>query len=54
MPREYDGEPKAKAMRSVIDLAQDYSSGYEAISAEAGRLGMAPETLRNWLREVYP
>lgn len=38
MPRKYDGETKVKAMRSVIDHAQGCSSGYEAISAVAGRV----------------
>lgn len=52
MPRRYDGETKAKAMRLAIDHGQDYSSEYEAISAVANRLGMAPETLRKWLRQA--
>ena len=46
MPKEYDAETKAKAVRLVRDLRGDYASEYEAIRTVAGRLGMNPETLR--------
>ena len=46
MPKEYDAETKAKAVRLVQDHRQDYASEYEAIRTVAVRLGMNPETLR--------
>jgi transposase-like protein len=52
MPRKYDGETRAKAMRLVVDHAEDYPSEYEAIRAVSARLGMNPETLRKWLRQA--
>lgn len=52
MPRKYDEETKAKAMRLVADHAEDYPSEYEAIRAVSARLGMNPETLRKWLRQA--
>ena len=52
MPKEYDAETKAKAVRLVRDHRQDYASEYEAIRTVAGRLGMNPETLRKWLRRL--
>lgn len=50
IPKKYDVETRAKAIRLVQDHVQDYPSEYGAIRAAAGRLGMNPETLRKWLR----
>jgi transposase len=36
----------------VRDHARDYPSKYAAITAVARRLGMAPETLRKWIRQA--
>jgi transposase len=52
MPKHYDDQTKAKAVRLVLDHRDDYASEYEAIRAIAGRLGMNPETLRKWLRQA--
>ena len=52
MPKEYDAETKAKAVRLVRDHREDYASEYEAIRSVAGRLGMNPETLRKWVRQT--
>ena len=52
MPKQYDSETRAKAIRLVRDHAGDYSSEYEAIRTVAGRLGMNPETLRKWVRQA--
>ena len=52
MPKEYDAETKAKAVRLVRDHREDYASEYEAIRTVAGRLGMNPETLRKWVRQT--
>src|SRR5262249_48592451 len=43
---------KARAIRLVREHAGDYPSEYAAISAVAGRLGMAAETLRKWIRQA--
>ena len=40
MPVRYGQETKAKAIRLVREHAGDYPSGYAAISAVAGWLGM--------------
>jgi transposase len=50
MPKQYDAETRAKAVRLVRDHVGDYASEYEAIRTVAGRLGMNPETLRKWVR----
>jgi transposase len=39
MPRKYDEETKAKAMRLVVDHAEDYPSEYEAIRAVSAGWG---------------
>jgi len=52
MPRKYDKETKAKAIRLVADHADDYGSEYEAIRAVSARLGMNSETLRKWIRQA--
>ena len=46
MPKQYDEQTRAKAVRLVQEHREDYASEYEAIKAIAGRLGMNPETLR--------
>jgi transposase len=52
MPKQYDDQARAKAVRLVLDHRGDYASEYEAIRAIAGRLGMNPETLRKWIRKA--
>jgi transposase len=52
MPKQYDEQTKAKAVRLVQDHRDEYASEYEAIKVIAGRLGMNPETLRKWLRQA--
>jgi transposase len=52
MPKQYDPNTKAKAVRLVREHAGDYQTEYEAITSVAGRLGMAPETLRKWIRQA--
>ena len=52
MPKQYDAQTRAKAVRLVQDHVGDYASEYEAIKANAARLGMNPETLRKWLRQA--
>ena len=52
MPVRYDQDTKARAIRLVREHFSDYPSEYAAISAVARRLGMAPETLRKWIRQA--
>jgi transposase len=52
MPRKYDEQTKAKAVRLVTEHRGDYASEWEAISTVVGRLGMTAETLRRWVRQA--
>jgi transposase-like protein len=52
MPSKYDPETRAKAVRLVLDHRDDYASEWAAITAVSKRLGMNPETLRNWIRQT--
>jgi transposase-like protein len=52
MPKKYDEQTWAKAVRLVQEHRDDYGSEYEAIKAIAGWLGMNPETVRKWLRQA--
>ena len=52
MPKKYDEQARAKAVRLVQEHRDDFGSEYEAINAIAGRLGMNPETVRKWLRQA--
>ena len=52
MPRKYDENTKTRAVRLVVDHAEDYDSEWEAVKTVSGRLGMHPETLRKWLRQA--
>jgi transposase len=52
MPKRYDENTKARAVRLVVDHVEDYVSEWEAIRTVAGRLGMSAETPRLWLRQA--
>ena len=52
MPKRFDSETKAKAVRLVTDHVGEYPSEWQAIKAVATRLGMHAETLRNWVRQA--
>ena len=52
MPSKYDPETRAKAVRLVLDHRDEYPSEWAAIKAVSSRLGMNPETLRNWVRQT--
>jgi transposase len=51
MPRRYDEEFKARAVRLVADHCGEYDSQWACIQAGALRLGVSPETLRRWVRQ---
>ena len=52
MPRKYDEQIRARAVRLVTEHRGDYASEWEAITVVAGRLGMTTETLRRWVRQA--
>ncbi len=52
MPKRYDENTKARAVRLVVEHVEDYASEWEAVTTVAGRLGVSPETLRRWLRQA--
>lgn len=51
MPKTYDEEFKARAVRLVADHCEEYHSQWACIQAVALRLGISPETLRRWVRQ---
>ena len=49
MPKKYDPEFKARAVRLVRDHMDDYGSVTAASVAVGTQLGVARETLRRWV-----
>jgi transposase len=52
MPRRFDPETRAKAVRLVRDHVDEYESEWAAIKTVSARLGMHAETLRTWVRQA--
>ena len=54
MPRStrYSPELRERAVRMVIEHAEEYPSEWAAMTSVAGKLGMTPETLRKWVRRA--
>jgi transposase len=52
MPKKYDDQFKARAVRLVIDHVEEYDSRTACVVAVAKRLGVAPETLRRWINQI--
>jgi len=50
--RRYSREVKERAVRMVLEHADEHSSQWEAINSIAGKIGCSPETLRKWLRQA--
>ena len=46
--RHYTPETKDRAVRMLIEAANDYPSTWSAIQAIAAKIGCTPETLRSW------
>ena len=46
--RNYTPEIKERAVRMLIEAANDYSSTWSAIQAIAPKIGCTHETLRSW------
>jgi len=49
--RRYPKEIREKAIRMVQDHQHEYNSQWEAMRSIAGKLGMTPETLRQWVKK---
>lgn len=52
MPKKYDEEFTARAVRLVTDHAQEYDTRTPCIGAVAKRLGVSAETLRRWVGQT--
>lgn len=52
MPRKYDDEFKARAVRLVIDHDEEYDTRTACIIAVAKRLGVSYESLRRWVNQA--
>ncbi len=51
-PKKYPDELRERATRMAVELRQDPATKHGAINRVAERLGMHPETLRNWVRQA--
>lgn len=51
-PRKYPHELRERATRMAVELRQDPATKLGAIARVAEQLGMHPETLRGWVRQV--
>ena len=51
MPKKYDEEFKARAVRLVVDHAEEYDTRTACITAVAKRLGVSYESLRRWVTQ---
>ncbi|OHT76871.1 transposase [Mycobacterium syngnathidarum] len=52
MPKKYDEEFKARAVRLVTDHLEEYETRTACITAVAKRLGVSYETLRRWVNQA--
>ncbi|WP_342314556.1 transposase [Mycobacterium avium subsp. hominissuis] len=52
MPKKYDEEFKARAVRLVSDHAEEYATRTACLTAVAKRLGVSYESLRRWINQA--
>jgi transposase len=48
---KFSPEVRERAVRMVAEHRQEYPSQWAAVVAIAGKLGMTPQTLLNWVRQ---
>ena len=48
----YSPEVRARAVRMVLEHADQYGSQWKTISSIAGKIGCSAETLRRWVRQA--
>ena len=51
-PHRYPLEVRERAVRMVIEHRKEYTSEWTAVCSIAGKFGMTPETLRQWIRRA--
>jgi transposase len=51
-PRKYPDELRERTTRMAVELRQDPATKQGAVARVAERLGIHPETLRNWVRQA--
>jgi transposase-like protein len=52
VPKKFDAELRARAVRLVLEHRQEYSSLTAAIEVVARQVGVARETLRRWVTQA--
>ena len=52
MPKRYLPEFRERAVRMVLDHAEDYGSTTAACNAVSSQLGISRETLRRWVNQA--
>jgi transposase len=52
MPKKFDAEVKARAVRMVVDHLPEYGSLTAASAAVGAQLGMGRETIRRWVTQA--
>jgi len=50
--KRYSPEVRERAVRMVLEHANEYGSQWEAICSIAAKIGCTPETLRKWVRRT--
>lgn len=50
--KRYSPEVRERAVRMVLEHANEYGSQWEAICSIAAKIGCTPETLRKWVRRI--
>src|SRR5512145_1663295 len=51
-PSRFSPEVRERAVRMVLDHAEQYDSQWAAIRSISGKIGCAAETLRAWVRQA--
>ena len=51
---KFSPEVRARAVRMVLEHADDYPSRWSAVVSVAGKIGCAPQTLHEWVKKADP